>query len=75
MFWYGFGGLCARTEAKLYYFRPSELLSPKRKLQNLVPGFGSSISLRRSLLGLSERFSRSGENGSPKRGRDGTCAC
>jgi len=32
-------------------------------------------SLRRPLLGLSDRFSCSSENGSPKRGRDETCAC
>jgi len=32
---------------RLCYFRPSELLSPKRKLQKLIPGFGSSVSLMR----------------------------
>jgi len=45
VFWYGFDGLCAWTEMKLCYFHPSELLSPKWKLQNIVPGFASSIRL------------------------------
>jgi len=35
--------------------------------------FGSSVSLRRPKFMLSDTLTRSGENGSPKRGRDETC--
>ncbi|QCD89603.1 hypothetical protein DEO72_LG4g549 [Vigna unguiculata] len=45
--------------------------SPKRELQNLVSVLGSCCSLRRPVLELSDRDSRLGESGSPKRGRDG----
>jgi len=74
-FGHGFGELCAWIETKLWKLRPREFISPKRKLQNLVPGSGSRFSLRRLRAVLSDRFSRSGKEGSPKRGRDETCTC
>jgi len=45
VFWYSLDCLLARLETKLYYFRPSELLSPKRKLQIIDLGSGLSFSL------------------------------
>ncbi|QCE02883.1 hypothetical protein DEO72_LG8g899 [Vigna unguiculata] len=54
-------------------FRPSESISPKRELQNFVSVLGSRCSLRRPVLVLSDRDSRLGESGSPKRGHDEAC--
>ena len=58
---------------KLCKFRPSESISPKRELQTSFLVFGSRCSLKRPVLGLSDKYSRLGENGSPKRGRDEAC--
>ncbi|QCD96424.1 hypothetical protein DEO72_LG6g1127 [Vigna unguiculata] len=57
-------------ERKLCKSRPGDSISSKRELHNLLSGFGSRCSLRRPGWGLSDRRSRLGENGSPKRGRD-----
>jgi len=65
-----FGELCAWTKGKLCKSRSGESISSKRELQNLISGFGSRCSLRRPGCNLSDRHSRLGENGSPKRGRD-----
>ena len=73
MFWYDFGWFCVWTRENFYSFRPSESLSPKRKSQNLILGFYSRVSLRRPILVLSDTLTRSGENGSLKRGHDETC--
>jgi len=58
--------------AKPYKFRPSDTLSPRRELQEFNQGFGSSNSLRRPELVLSDLVSRSVEKHSPKRGREVT---
>jgi len=65
--------LCAWPEMKPCKFRPSESHSPKRELQNLVSSFGSRFSLGRPVSVLSDRYSRLGERGSPKWGRDEAC--
>jgi len=68
--------ICVReTETKLYNFRPSESISPKRKLQNQIIAFGSRNSLRRPGSRLSDLVSRLGKSGSPKRDRDEACMC
>ena len=54
-------------------FRPSESISPKRELQNLVSGFSSRYSLRRPVSVLSDEDSRLGESGSPKQVREEAC--
>ncbi|QCE04978.1 hypothetical protein DEO72_LG8g3020 [Vigna unguiculata] len=51
--WNCFGVSGAWAVAKLYKFRPSDSLLPRRELQEFK-GLGSSISLRRPRLGLSE---------------------
>ncbi|QCD94494.1 hypothetical protein DEO72_LG5g2578 [Vigna unguiculata] len=60
---------CRITVAKLCKFRPSDSFSPKRELQGFIQGLGSSNSLRRPRLELSEiaSMTRSGEKSSPKR--------
>jgi len=69
-FWYGFDWFCARTVEKNCNSFPSEALSPKRELQKFAIGLGVEHLAQVTRLVLSDVFSRSGENGSPKRGRD-----
>jgi len=64
-----------RPEENPYNFRPSESISPKRELKSLILGLGSRFSPRRLVSGLSDQYSRLGERGSPKRGRDEACTC
>jgi len=56
-------------------FAQATPFSPRRELQEFIQGLGSSNSLKRPRLGLSETQSRSGESGSPKRGREEVLEC
>ena len=62
------------NRGKLCKSRPSEVISSKRELQNLVFGSASRFSPRRMVPGLSDGHSRLGDSGSPKRGRKEVCA-
>jgi len=52
--WHCFGVSGAWVVVKLYKFRPSDSLSPRRELQEFIQGLGSRDSLNRPRLGLSE---------------------
>ena len=63
------------NRGKLCKSRPSEVISSKRELQNLVFSSASRFLSRRMVPGLSDGYSRLGESGSPKRGRKEVYAC
>jgi len=73
--WHEFGWLVCVNRGKLYKSRPSEVISSKRELQNLVFALVLRFSPRRVVSGLSERHSRLGESGSPKRDSKEVCSC
>ncbi|QCD90317.1 hypothetical protein DEO72_LG4g1272 [Vigna unguiculata] len=60
-----------REQRLILQVSPKRAISPKREVQNLVSVLGSRCLLRRPVLELSDRDSRLGESGSPKRGHDG----
>jgi len=70
-----FGWFVCVNRGKLCKPRPSEAISSKQVLQNLVFGLVLRFSPRRMVSGLSDRHSRLGESGSPKRVRKVGCAC
>ena len=67
-FGYDFGWFVCVNRGKLCKSRPSEVISSKRELQNLVFSSASRFLSRRMVPGLSDGYSRLGESGSPKRG-------
>ena len=68
--WYWFWWIVCVNRDQFCKYRPSESISPKRELKNLVSGFRSRCSLRRPGLVLSDEDSRLGKSGSPKRVRE-----
>jgi len=72
---YNSGWLVCVTRGKLCKPRPSEVISSKRELQNLVFGLMLRFSPRRMVSGLSDKHFRLGESGSPKRDRKEGCSC
>jgi len=70
-----FGWFVCVNRRKLCKSRPSEVISSKRELQNLVFGSASRFLPRRMGSGLTDRHSRLGESGSPKRDCKEVCSC
>jgi len=74
IFWMWKYGCCRMNSGETRHSRPGDQASPRRNLQRQTPTRARALAQAESFR-LSETPSRSGERGSPKRGRVGFEVC